>query len=201
MRNIFASLICAVGFASLPGCAWHGSSVQGQILEIENPDSPPLKWKKTPASGAFVIVQWSGTVPRPVDATSVCLHTSITKADENGRFAVPGWWALPKPYPVIGIYAHISAYKPTYLVLDSPNDELTYLRREHGNAEDRLFTLEIMSDVGCWDDKKVSDPENQLGAYYIALYEEALRLDVTSRGSAWSLDALRMKSESTPAQR
>jgi len=190
-------LVGALGLAVLTGCAPYGSFVHGQVFEVVNPDAPLLDWRKVPVADTFVVVTWDGTIPQPAHAGSVCLNASITRTDERGRFTVPSWWALPKPYPVIDVRADVFAYKPGFQQephYGSSDGVEVILVKTRRPPKDRLLSLIGMSEVGCEKGKEIRDPENNLTAYYKAIYEEARQLDVKEWD--WVLNSLQRKSHS-----
>ena len=99
---------------ALSGCSSFGESVKGDVREVFYAESSHGERRTVPSSYAFMLVEWSGIVPRPVDATSVCLHASIVATDANGHFKVSGWAALPKPYFVYGVRHRTLVYKPGF---------------------------------------------------------------------------------------
>ena len=190
--------VSALGLAVLAGCAPYGSFVHGQVFEVVNPDAPMPQWRKVPVSGTFIVVRWDGTIPQPAHSGSVCLNTSITRTDERGQFTVPSWWALPKPYPVIGVDSDVLAYKPGYQQTPhsyGPDGVELILEKSQGSPKGRLLSLVGMSEVGCGEGKEIRDPGNNLSAYYRTLYEEARQLDV--KEWEWMLNSLRRRSDDT----
>lgn len=170
--------------AALSACAPTGRSVQGQVFEVANPSAPRAEWRRVPSEGAFVIVTWRGTIPQPAHAGSVCLHSAIGRTDAQGRFDVPGWWAMPKLYPVIRDEPAVTVYKPGFdTVPDYRAPKLDVERmlvRTTQAPGERVTRLAILAGLGCRDDMQkeaLSGPEGLEQAYYRALYLEALPLE------------------------
>lgn len=179
------ALILAGGVIGVLGaCASHGSSVEGQVLEVSNPEAPASEWKRVPSADAYVIVTWLGTVPG-THATTACLHAAIARTDERGRFAVAGWWAAPKPYPVYARHTGVVVYKPGFDSTSEGGDAdapmVRTLVRSKLSVERRLERLTWFADTGCLDresfeDRPFDDAQGIAGHFYRALYEEAQAL-------------------------
>src|SRR5262245_45695178 len=172
------ALILASGSAGLLGaCASHGSGVEGQVFEVVNPEAPASDWKRVPSGDAYVIVMWTGTVPG-AHATTACLRAAIVRTDERGRFAVAGWWAMPKPYPVYARNTSVDVYKPGF---DSASEGGTAetpvertLVRSKLSVERRLERLTWWADAGCLDresfeDRPFGDAQGVGGQFFRAL--------------------------------
>lgn len=75
--------------------------------------APPEGANLAPVAGADVVVWWSGERVVSIHPNSVCLRSVHTKADAQGRFSIPGWWAPPRDL-VRGVQVVTSAYKLGY---------------------------------------------------------------------------------------
>src|SRR5262245_57574755 len=127
--------IGAIGL--LAGCAWHGTGVEGQVFEVVE--------TRLPSADAYVIVYWTATAPDIAHFRTMCLHATIGKTDERGRFEVPGWWGAPKIRPVIPHAPEVMVYKPGFdRKADSRNTDgpiVHTLVRSKLTAEERVATL------------------------------------------------------------
>jgi len=178
-----ALLLTGGAIALIAACAPHGSSVEGQVVEVSNPEAPASQWTLVPAAGAYVIVYWTGTAPG-FHASTECLHAAIGKTDERGRFEIPGWWGAPKPYPVYLRETGIVAYKPGYVGQseyrnpDAPNTRT--LVRSKLPVEQRLAILSGLAEAGCHRDAfnliPLEDKQGVAAGFYRALYDEAMAL-------------------------
>jgi hypothetical protein len=176
-------LLAGSAIALIAACASHGSSVEGQVVEVSNAEAPASQWTRVPAAGAYVIVYWTGMVAG-FHASTECLHAAIGKTDERGRFEIPGWWAAPKPYPVYLRETGVVAYKPGYVGQSEyrdPNAQNTRtLVRSKLPVEQRLAMLSGLAEAGCHRDAfnliPLEDKQGVAAAFYRALYDEAVAL-------------------------
>jgi hypothetical protein len=179
-----ALILAGNAIALLAACASHGSSIEGHVVEVSNPEAPAGQWKRVPSGGAYVIVTWLGTVPG-AHATTACLHAAIARTDERGRFEVAGWWAVPKPYPVYARYTAVLVYKPGLEIMSEAGgpDALgaRTLIRSQLSVERRLERLTWLAESGCLDretfeDRPFEDAQGVAANFYRALYDEAMAL-------------------------
>lgn len=184
--SIWTSRILVGGAIGLLAAgASHGTSVEGQVFEVVNPEAPMSQWTRVPSADAYVIVHWQGTIPRPGHAESVCLHAAIGKTDARGRFEVSGSWAAPKGFPVIRRDPAVMVHKPGF---DQQSDfrsggspVVRTLVRSKLAAEQRVALLSMYAETGCRDHDTfktipLGDPQGVATRFYRALYEEAQAL-------------------------
>lgn len=165
----------------LSGCGAWGHRVEGRVLELHTPDN-----RVTPAANTFVYVIWHGGVPRPACGTTVDLHVALTTTDTEGRFDVPGWIGLPKPYLVIGVEPRILVYRPGFEYAEVfsghiPNlhdfvnnpevDTFELIKPSDESPEARFERLEFWLQYWCDDEKRET-----LAPLCRAIYEEARQL-------------------------
>lgn len=170
---------------ALSGCSSFGGGVKGDVREVVYTDGSHGERKEIPASNSFVLVEWSGIVPRPVDATSVCLHASIVATDANGHFEVPGWVAFPKPYFVYGVGHVTRVYKPGFEItgFDEWGEKGTItLVRSSKSAVERLNVLDDLARYPfCSERNDNIDASRQiLHDYYQAIYDEVIHLNAST---------------------
>lgn len=80
-----------------------------------------------PVAGAFVIGQWLGQAPNPVDAATICLHAEIRLSDEQGRFRISSTSGNFNPL-ITNRRRIVGVYKPGYqLSEESREEDLTYI--------------------------------------------------------------------------
>jgi hypothetical protein len=179
-----ALLLAGSAIALLAACASHGSSVEGQVVEVSNPEAPSSQWTHVPAAGAYVIVYWTGTAPG-FHASTECLHAAIGKTDERGRFEIPGWSAAPKPYPVYLRKTGVLVYKPGFvseIEHREPDEPVvrTLIPSPSPPAEQRLAMLSGLAEAGCHRDTfnliPLEDKQGVAAGFYRALYDEAMAL-------------------------
>lgn len=178
-----ARILTTGAIGLIAACASHGSSVEGQVVEVSNPEAPASQWTRVPAAGAYVIVYWTGTAAG-FHASTECLHAAIGKTDERGRFEIPGWWAAPKPYPVYLRHTGVIVYKPGFDT--SPEDRdpgapvARTLVRSKLPVEQRLEQLTWFAEAGCHRDTfnliPLEDKQGVAAGFYRALYDEAMAL-------------------------
>jgi hypothetical protein len=177
-------LLAGSAIALIAACASHGSGVEGQVVEVSNPEAPASQWTRVPAADAYVIVTWTGMVAG-LHASTECLHAAIGKTDASGRFEIPGWGAAPKPYPVYRRETFVTVYKPGF---DTSSDDRNpgaavsrTLVRSRLSVEQRLERLTWFAQVGCIDretfkPRPFADTQGITARFYRALYEEAQAL-------------------------
>jgi len=179
-------LLAGSAIGIVAACASHGSSVEGQVIEVSNPEAPPTQWTRVPSAGAYVIVEWTGMVAS-AHARTTCLNAAIGRTDERGRFNIAGWWAVPKPYPVYLRGTAVTAYKPGFTFGPEPGNRdpdapvVRTLAPSKLPVERRLEMLARLAERGCPDRESykslpLEDPQGVAASFYRALYDDAMSL-------------------------
>jgi len=80
-----------------------------------------------PVSGVFVVAEWLGQAPNPVDAATTCLRAEVTTSDEEGRFKISSWSGSINPL-ITDRRRSLGVYKPGYqLAKESRREELFFV--------------------------------------------------------------------------
>src|SRR5262245_18596724 len=186
--------------ALLAGCAWHGAGVEGQVFEVSQET-----W--LPSADAYVVVYWTANAPGIAHFSTMCLHATIGKTDERGRFEVPGWWGVPKIRPVFPHAPGVAVYKPGFDRQpgsgNADGQMVHTLVRSKLRAQERVAVLASIADAGCFDREAqktipLDDPQQVAERFYRALYDEAQALGPLPRTSDSYLVTLREKAGVPP---
>jgi hypothetical protein len=169
----------AIGLSA--ACGARGASVEGQVFEVVNSEAPESQWNRVSSADAYVIVHWTGSVPGP-HASTACLHATVGKTDERGRFDVSGWWAAPRL--VFQSDPAVMVYKPGFdqhSEFHNPRSPFARtLVRSKLPVDQRIALLSAYAEAGCRDDETfetiLADTQGVAARFYRALYEEALAL-------------------------
>jgi hypothetical protein len=178
-----APILAAGAIGLFAACAAQSGHVQGQVFEVVNSEAPPSQWTRVSSADAYVVVHWLGSVAGPHAATA-CLHATLGKTDERGRFNLSGQWTAPRAFLVFQDDPAVMVYKPGFdpePVYDDPTPVVRTLVRSKLPAERRIPVLSAIADTGCQDHQTsktvpFADPQGVAARFYRALYEEALAL-------------------------
>ena len=177
MRTVIGALF--VGLALAIPQAW--AEFRGTVQVVVNPEAPRSEWRRVPLPGAFVVVDWSVTVPAPAHAITTCRYSEIARSDERGEYVMEG------PNFVTATLARTSFY-----VYSRGLEQINYpgggslgsaaeitMARSTLPSHERLSRIASYVEPPCFD-VKLSDPSRVLGAYRGSLLEEARGLNVES---------------------
>lgn len=164
-------------FLAFGACA---QEVRGTVFELENPDAPRSQWKRAPSAGAFVIVHWTGRRPGMGHYESVCIQAAIARTDAQGEFRIAEPPPLRSTFLVMRNEPAVAVYKPRFD--DRRELGVRGAVREHTlaptrlDAEQRAGFVELLSTMGCRDDKAnlipLAGPHGVLPAFKAALTAE-----------------------------
>lgn len=198
MRHILAA--AAIGLTA--ACAAHSGSVEGQVFEVVNSEAPASQWSRVSSADAYVVVYWMASIPGP-HASTACLHATLGKTDERGRFNLSGRWTAPRAVLVFQSDPAVMVYKPGF---DQHSEDhkpripvVRTLVRSKVPVEQRIAVLSMYADAGCRDHQTsttavpFADPQGVAARFYRALYEEAQALGPIPHELNFHLATLREK--------
>ena len=168
-------------FTALAASWASAQGVQGTVFEVIDPAAPRAEWRRVPSENAFVIVHWTGHIPRFGHGEAVCLQAAIAKTDERGRFGISEPRPLRSTFMVFRDDPAVAVYKPGFdtppdLRVRGPRPEWLLVRTKL-TREQRAGLAEMLSDMGCRDDNGMlvllTDPQGVLPAFRSAIREES----------------------------
>jgi len=101
MRRVFilAAMATAIagGFVWLRVSALTAGEFYAVVVEVQNPEAPPSKWKLLPLQGAEVTAVWRGSTKEdPVNfhsGSQRCMGVKTTITNADGKAIFPKWYA------------------------------------------------------------------------------------------------------------
>ena len=163
-KTIFLAVTISVSIL-VSGCGFHGSNVSGYVYEWVDQSKPLSMDNLKPVNNAYVVAIWTGTIPRPIDAGSTCLNVKLGKTDENGYYQIPGWYRIPRFYPVLMNEVAIRKYKSGY----KQKEWTHFLVPAMQTADDRIRYIDSIVSIPC------QEIGNDLYRELLPLYEAALQ--------------------------
>jgi hypothetical protein len=167
-------VIVGLAVSSLLHTAPAAAAPHGKVWLLVNPQAAREDWQRRPLSGAFVVLDWTVTVPGPGSAVAYCRYSELARTNDQGEYEMEG------PNLLTALAADVSffAYSPGLEVIAFrypgsrmlPQDiTMTMSTR---TAQQRLSWLAQVSRPGC-PAPEPSDPRALFVPYLRALLDEA----------------------------
>jgi hypothetical protein len=184
-------VIVGLAVSSLLHTAPAAAAPHGKVWLLVNPQAAREDWQRRPLSGAFVVLDWTVTVPGPASAVAYCRYSELARTNDQGEYEMEG------PNLLTALAADVSffAYSPGLEVIAFrypgsrmlPQDiTMTMSTR---TAQQRLSWLAQVSRPGC-PAPEPSDPRALFVPYLRALLDEANMLVADSPAGRSNVESI-----------